>query len=299
MTDRPSHALDQPHAAHVDIYGLSHQGLVRSENQDHFLIATLHKTMRVIQTSVPQDSLGALQSPGREYVFLVADGVGGMPGGREASRTALHTIVDYVLSAMDLHVQLGPEAEPHFHAELRRSVELSHEAVRQAGAADEERSGMATTLTMVCIRWPKAYIVHVGDSRGYRLRNGELELITKDQTMAQAMVDAGALSPDQAARSQLNHILYSAVGGSRAEPYTVVTDCRWEDVMLLCTDGVTKHVSDDEIREVLRRSVSAQATAQELLQLALDRGGSDNATLIVGRLDRGTGSIPPAMNGKV
>jgi protein phosphatase len=176
--------------------------------------------------------------------------------------------------------------EPVFHAELRRSVEVSHEAVRQASEADDDRSGMATTLTMVCFRWPKAYIVHVGDSRGYRLREGELELLTKDQTMAQAMVDAGALSPAQAERSALSHVLYSAIGATRAEPYSAATDCRWNDIMLLCTDGITKHVSDLEIRDALRRCTRAETTAQELLQLALDRGGTDNATLIVGRLDR-------------
>jgi protein phosphatase len=270
----------------IDVCGLTHQGLSRKENQDHFLIASIHKAMAVIQTSLPEDSIGDLRSPSRGYVFLVADGVGGSPGGSEASRTALKAIVDYVLHTMDLYVQLDPEAEPGFHAELRRSVEVSHEAVRQASEADEDRSGMATTLTMVCFRWPKAYIVHVGDSRGYRLRDGELELLTKDQTMAQAMVDAGALSPAQAERSGLSHVLYSAVGASRAEPYLAATDCRWNDIMLLCTDGITKHVSDLEIRDALRRCTSAQTTAQELLQLALERGGSDNATLIVGRLER-------------
>ena len=107
--------------------------------------------------------------------------------------------------------------------------------------------------------------------------------------MAQAMVDAGALSPDQAARSRLNHILYSALGATRAEPYSVTTDARWDDRMLLCTDGITKHVSDDEIREALRTMTTAEITARDLLQLALDRGGSDNTTLIVGRLNRGSG----------
>jgi protein phosphatase len=284
MTAGPEVVPARPETQHIDVFGLTHQGRVRQENQDHFLIASIHKAMKVIQTSVPSDSLGDLCSPSRGFVFLVADGVGGTPGGREASRTALHAIVDYVLHVMDLYVQLDPEIEPQFHAELRRSVELSHEAVRQAGEADEERTGMATTLTLVCVRWPKAYIVHVGDSRGYRLRDGRLELLTKDQTMAQAMIDAGALSPDQAARSQLNHVLYSAIGASRADPYSAVTDCRWDDVMLLCTDGITKHVSEDDIRDALLRSTSAEATAKELLQLALDRGGSDNATVIVGRL---------------
>jgi protein phosphatase len=286
MPTRPAEPINQPHGHQIDVCGLTHPGLVRPENQDHFLIATLHKSMRVIQTSMPEEALGDLRSPSRGYVFLVADGVGGTPGGRDASRTALRAIVDYVLSAMDLYQQLDEEIEPEFEAELRRSVELSHEAVRQAGDADEERAGMATTLTMVCFRWPKAYIVHVGDSRGYRLRNDQLELLTKDQTMAQAMVDAGALSPEQAARSRLNHILYSAIGATRAEPYSVTTDAQWDDRMLICTDGITKHISDAEIRDALRGMKTAETTARELLQLALDRGGSDNTTLIVGRLHR-------------
>lgn len=272
----------------VDVFGISHQGRVRSENQDCFLIASLHKVMQVHHTSLDSETLGELVSPSRGYVFLVADGVGGVPGGKDASRTALRAIVDYVLRTMDLYVQLDLDAEPAFLADLRRSVEQSHEAVRQAGEADDERQGMATTLTMVCIRWPRGYLVHVGDSRCYRLRDGELELLTKDQTVAQAMVDAGALSPDQVENSGLKHVLYSAIGATRAEPFTLKTDVRWDDVMLLCSDGVTKHVSDEEIREVLLRGSSAEADARALLQLALDRGGSDNATLIVGRLKRPT-----------
>lgn len=282
--DRPSGGPRTPQ--YIDIWGLTHPGKVRTENQDHFLIASIHKTMHVIQTSMPDEELGELHSPQRGYVFLVADGVGGGRGGTEASRTALRAVVEYVLDTMDLYVQLDPTVEPQFEAELRRSVELSHEAVRRAGTGDDDRAGMATTLTMVCFRWPRAFIVHVGDSRGYRLRDNELAMITKDQTMAQAMIDAGALAPELAARSRLNNILYSALGGSHAEPYTVTTDCRWEDIMLLCTDGVTKHVSDEEIRDALRRSTSARATAEELLQLVLDRGATDNTTLVVGRLNR-------------
>jgi protein phosphatase len=274
----------RPTREHIDVFGVSHAGKVRSENQDCFLIASLHKTMQVHQTSLPEEALGELTSPSRGYVFLVADGVGGVPGGRDASHTALNAIVDYVLRAMDLYVQLDPDVEPEFLAELQRSVEQSHEVVRQAGDADDERLGMATTLTMVCIRWPRGYLVHVGDSRCYRLRAGHLELLTKDQTVAQAMVDAGALSPDQAERSGLKHVLYSAIGATRAEPMTTIADLRWDDVMLLCTDGITKHISDDEIRIALAESTAAEATARELVQLALDRGGSDNTTVIVGRL---------------
>ncbi|MBK6781426.1 MAG: serine/threonine-protein phosphatase [Gemmatimonadales bacterium] len=277
---------ERPHSEQIDVFGVSHPGRVRTENQDHFLVGSIHKTMSVLQSSLPEESLGELRSPSRGFVFLVADGVGGVPGGQEASRTALRAIVDYVLRMMDLYVQMDPDVEPVFLADLVRSVQRSHEAVRAAGEGDEERAGMATTLTMVCIRWPRGYLVHVGDSRCYRLREGKLELLTRDQTMAQAMVDAGALSEDQAERSSLKHVLYSALGATRAEPFTLATDVRWDDVMLLCSDGVTKHVTDDELREALLRSTSAEATARELLALALERGGSDNTTLIVGRLRR-------------
>jgi protein phosphatase len=284
VTDHP--LPHRPVKQQIDLFGLSHQGKVRTENQDHFLVASIHKAMSVLYSSLPEDSLGELRSPSRGYVFLVADGVGGVPGGRDASRTALNAIVDYVLRTMDLYVQMDPDVEPVFLADLVRSVERSHAAVRAAGEKDEQRAGMATTLTMVCIRWPRGYLVHVGDSRCYRLRDGELELLTRDQTMAQAMIDAGALSRAQAERSSLKHVLYSALGATRAEPFTLSTDVRWDDVMLLCTDGITKHVSDDEIRSALLAMESAEPTARALVNLALERGGSDNTTVIVGRLRR-------------
>ncbi|MDH4130270.1 MAG: protein phosphatase 2C domain-containing protein [Gemmatimonadota bacterium] len=292
----PQGPLSVPRRENADIHGVTHPGLVRKENQDHFLIATIHKVLQVFQTSVPAETLGSLTSPSRGFVFLVADGVGGGPGGKEASRTALKGVVDYVVKAMDLYVQIDPAVELEYLAELLHSVEKSHELVRQVRKSEDDEETGATTLTMVCIRWPRAYMIHVGDSRCYRLRNGELELLTVDQTMAQAMVESGALSPDQAERSALKHVLYSAIGGSRAEPYTFATDLEWNDVMLLCTDGLTKHVSDTEIRDALRTCTDAKATAEELLQLVLDRGASDNTTVVIGRLRRppaGSGAFPP------
>ncbi|HXG44003.1 MAG TPA: protein phosphatase 2C domain-containing protein [Gemmatimonadales bacterium] len=284
MTSQADSApLRRPTREDLDLYGLSHPGRIRRENQDHFLIASLHKTMQVHATSLPQDTLGRLTSPNRGYVFLVADGVGGVPGGTEASRTALRAIVDYVVDAMDLYTHLEPDLEPAFLEELQRSVEQSHEAVRRSGSHEEDAAG-ATTLTMVCIRWPRAYLVHVGDSRCYRLREGRLEQLTRDQTMAQAMVDAGALTAAQAEVTPLRHVLYSALGGRRAEPFVFTTDCRWEDVMLLCTDGLTKHVTDAEIRDSLAHATSAERACHDLVGLALERGGTDNVTAVVGRL---------------
>jgi protein phosphatase len=143
---------------------------------------------------------------------------------------------------------------------------------------------MATTLTMVAVLWPHAFLVHVGDSRCYRLRDGKLELLSRDQTLAEALREDGTLTEPEADRSPLKHVLVSALGSAEATPQTSVQECRWEDVMLLCTDGLTKHVTDDEIAAVLRNIFSAEQACQDLVDLVLARGGSDNVTVVIGRL---------------
>jgi len=277
-----------PHPHHptrqdVDIFGMCHLGLVRKVNQDHFLVASLHKSMQLHQTTLPNDGLGSLVSGARGYVFLVADGVGSTPWGEQASGSALRAIADYVIHGMDVEAMPDEDHDHRVVDRLRRSVEHGHQAIKDAGEAEGKR-GMATTLTMVTIHWPRAYVIHVGDSRGYRLRQGVLTQVTKDQTMAQAMVDAGALTPAAAEQSRLKHILWSALGGKEATPEVSTLDCEWEDVMLLCSDGLTKHVSDEEIRQELLRSTSAEQSCHALIDLALSRGGSDNVTVVIGRL---------------
>jgi protein phosphatase len=273
----------RPTRKDVDIFGMCHVGLVREQNQDHFLVASLHKSMQLHQTTLPHDGLGSLVSGARGYVFLVADGVGSTPWGAQASGSALRAIADYVIRGMDLEAFPGADHEQLVVDRLRRSVEVGHQAIRDAGEAEGKR-GMATTLTMVTIYWPRAYVIHVGDSRAYRLRGGMLTQVTKDQTMAQAMVDAGALTRSAAEQSRLKHVLWSALGGKEALPEVTTLDTEWEDVMLLCSDGLTKHVSDEEIRSELLKSASAEVSCQALVDLALSRGGSDNITVVIGRL---------------
>jgi protein phosphatase len=271
-------AAAPPQSTDVDVFGLTHQGHVRPNNEDQFLIASFHKTMMVHGTSVPLDSLGDLTSESRGYVCVVADGVGGRPGGEHASGTALHAIAQYATHSMRFYYQHDPLHESRLLTELEEAVAQSHAAVL-AGAA-----GTATTLTMVMFRWPKAYLVQVGDSRCYRLRDDKLEQLSKDQTMAQALVDAGVLPAEQASETRWAHILSSAIGAQEAKPVLTVTDHRWDDVMLLCTDGLTKHVADEEIAEQLRQVKSAEQICHNLVNLALARGGSDNVTVIAGRL---------------
>lgn len=279
-----AHSPDtRPLTSDIDVFGLTHQGNVRKLNQDQFLIASLHKALQVHHTSLPREQLGDLVSESRGYFCMVADGVGGRPGGERASGTAVQAIAEWAVNTMRFHYQHDPVSETAYLSDLTQAVLQSHEAIRAREA------GTATTLTMVMFRWPRAYVVHVGDSRCYRLRDGRLEQLSKDQTMAQALVDAGVLPPGEADGSRWKHVLSSALGAGDAAPATSVHEHRWDDVMLLCTDGLTKHVSDDEIREVLVNVKSAESICRVLVDLTLERGAGDNVTVVVGRLRERTG----------
>jgi serine/threonine protein phosphatase PrpC len=279
----PEQRNERPSQDQYDVYGMSHPGLKRTENQDHFLIASLHKALAIYGTSLPRESIPIISRP-RGLIALVADGVGGSTGGEEASQTTVATITRYLTDAADLYTRLDPSSEALFLDQLKASVARSHEALLEASGRASGGHGMATTLTLVMLIWPKAFIVHVGDSRAYRLRDGQLELVTRDQTMAQAMVDAGAITQEQAEASHLKHVLWSAVGGREAAPEVRTLDCELTDMMLVCSDGITKHISDDEIREHMLAHPTSEAICRALTDLALERGGSDNITVVVGRI---------------
>lgn len=274
----------RPTASDVDMFGITDRGQVRRENQDQFLIATLHKLLRVHQASLPADDITPLISDSRGYLFLVADGVGGRPDGQAASGMAVRTVAHYVTHLTDLYRRLDPDKESAFLTELEASVRKTHDVLRSESEKEYEGKGGATTLTMVAVLWPRAYLIQVGDSRCYRLRDGQLELMSKDQTVVQALVDSGALSQTEARRSPFSGVLASALGGSQATPQTRTVEIRWGDVMLLCTDGLTKHVTDAEIEAELRQIRSSEESCKKLLHLALERGGTDNVTVVISRL---------------
>ena len=142
---------------------------------------------------------------------------------------------------------------------------------------------MATTLTLYLGLWPRAFLLQVGDSRCYLLREGELNQISRDQTMAQEMVDLGVMKKEEVAGTRLEHVLTSSIGGRQTEPKVSRVDMNWGNVLLLCSDGLTRHVPDDRIRDVLRGMTSARQACETLLQEALDDGGTDNITIVVGR----------------
>jgi serine/threonine protein phosphatase PrpC len=143
---------------------------------------------------------------------------------------------------------------------------------------------MATTLTLFFGVWPWYYLLQVGDSRHYLFREGVLTQISRDQTIAQDLVEKGVFTRAVAERSRLSDVLSSAIGADEATPVVTRLQSMWGNVHLLCTDGLTKHVSDERIAERLSSPMSAKETCEALLQDALDGGGTDNVTIIVGRL---------------
>ena len=266
----------------IDFYGLTHPGKVRKENQDHFLVSSLHKRMEVHMTSLPDT--GKLYGEAERLAFLamVADGVGGVRGGEEASRLALEAVSQYAAESMDCYYTADPTDDQAFTRALASAALHCHEDVLRRSEGAPGR-GMATTLTLMLFVWPRAYLLQVGDSRYYILRHGELTQISRDQTLAQALVDDGVFSRTEASKSPLSDVLSSAIGGSETTPVVTCIDQDWNYVHMLCSDGLTKHVSDERIAERLNSMTSSKQVCEDLLQDALDGGGSDNITLIVGR----------------
>lgn len=281
-------AVDRkPRDDEIDVFGLTHPGLVRKENQDHFLLCSLRKEIVVHLTSLP--GLGKLPLGTERVAFLamVADGVGGGARGEEASRLAVEAIAAYVTQSVRCYYSsAGATEDQDFAQALEDAALRCHaEVVRQA-TEDPDYTGMATTLTLWLGVWPRSYLLQVGDSRCYRLREGKLTQISRDQTMAQELVDLGAMTRAEAYKTPLANTLSSSIGGSQTAPVVTRFDQEWGSVGLLCSDGLTRHVSDDRIRDRLSSMTSARQVCQDLLQDALAGGGSDNITIVVGRTVR-------------
>jgi protein phosphatase len=271
-------AVPRPAMSEIDTFGLTDRGKVRPTNNDHFLIASFHRNLRVHHTSIP-GGIGHQETESRGFLFLVADGVGGLKTAGDGSALALSTLAQHLLHATEICSELVMTQQEKSTIELREAVLQAHQAL--VHMAKETGGKPATTLTMYAGFWPRAFIVHVGDSRMYRYRDGELTRFTSDQTYEQLMLESGAIKPGSPEAARLKHVLWSAVGNDEVVPQIVPTDITRRDVLLVCSDGLTKHVTDDEIRDRLARDETAEDNVRALVELALERGGTDNVTAVV------------------
>lgn len=230
--------------------GRTHQGLVRPGNEDSFICG--------------------------ERVFAVADGVGGHPAGDVASALALEPLAGLDGSLDEVDGGVG--------AALADAVRAANRRVHEDAAAHPERMGMATTLTAAAVADGTAHLAHVGDSRAYLLRPGEgLQRLTVDHTPVEQAVVAGELSPEEAELHPLRHTLDRVLGTEpdidvdTPEPLALASD----DRLLLCSDGLTEAVSEQEIARLLETAGDPERTADSLVQAALAGGAPDNVTVVV------------------
>jgi protein phosphatase len=214
---------------------------------------------------------------------MVADGVGGSAKGEEASRQALERVTRYLTQSIQCYYTADAADDSGFAASLTDAAMQVHADIIRDSEQDPERRGMATTLSLWLGVWPCIYLLQVGDSRCYLLRDGVLRQISRDQTMAAELIELGVLKPADAPNSRWASMLSSSIGGSQTAPQVTRYDHRWGDVHLLCSDGLTRHVPDERIKERLEAMSSSREACEALLQDALDAGGSDNVSIIVGR----------------
>lgn len=272
----------------LDIFGLTHTGKVRKTNQDHFLIGSLRRQMEIHLTSLPAETRWPAAKR-LAFVAMVADGVGSTESGEEASRLAVERVTEYVTQCVKAYHTAEGDRETAFSDALADAAMQVHHAILEHSHEEEIQRRMATTLTLWIGIWPRAYLLQVGDSRCYVLRDDKLMQISRDQTMAQELVDQGILNRTDAPRTRWANVLSSAIGGHSAAPVVTQMDQFWGQVGLLCSDGLTKHVPDERIAERLRTMTSARQVCQDLLNDALEAGGSDNITILVGKTAQKSG----------
>jgi protein phosphatase len=269
----------------TDIGASSHRGNVRQNNEDHYLVMRFGRSLVTCQTNIDE----ALLAPDHSvtgFGMMVADGLGGSAGGEVASSMALCRLVELLVSTPDWILSLENERNVNAILErMSRRFQQIDEALRSHAAQDYSLRGMGTTLTVAGTLGRDLVVGHVGDSRAYLLRTGELKQLTSDHTLAQAMINSGVAGPDDSATRAIRHILTRAIGLSDDEVKPQIRRLRLfeGDQLLLCTDGLTNVVSEPAITSAMIDSDSAQNACDTLIAHTLKAGAPDNVTLIIAR----------------
>jgi protein phosphatase len=275
---------------HVDISALTHTGHRRENNEDQFFVAKVTRALETLMTSL---SPGDVPDRADElnYLMVVADGMGGHAAGEVASRMTISALVALALQIPDWILRADAAHAHEIERRAREAVQQVGSMLVERGRQDASLRGMGSTLTAARSYGRELLIVHVGDSRAYLLRAGQLQRLTKDHTYAQMMIDAGVCSHDDPTLSGVRHMLTNVLGGAIEEVEVDVDLLGMEDGdrLLLCSDGLTDSVDDETIGGTLQRGLSSREACDRLVQLALDGGGHDNITVIVASFE-----FPPA-----
>ncbi len=231
--------------------GLTDTGVVRSVNQDSYVI---------------DDPQGRF--------FVVADGMGGHAGGQEASKIATEVIKAHLLEKWD--------SDLDSEILLKEAIDRSNQSILEDQQSHPERADMGTTVVVLIFRNDQSWCAHVGDSRLYRLRDSQLEQITEDHTWVGFALKAGEISKEQAKFHPWRHVLSQCLGRKDLQRIDIQKlDIRSGDRLLICSDGLTEEVSDEQIQNFLAQKETCEEAGSELILAAKEAGGSDNITVVI------------------
>lgn len=293
----------------VELYAKTHVGRIRSGNEDNFLVLDLatSKSWTGTEGDVPPDEMRRFEVGERGVVIAVSDGMGGALAGDVASRMAVETVRD-LLTVND---DEGEDAEracapgsPLVDC-LKNATDYANFAIHRRSQEDPRCSGMGATLTSAAIDVDGLSFLQVGDSRGYVIRGDRIKLVTKDQSLVQQLVDVGQISEQEAETHMFRNVILQALG-AQPELSPVpgrVRICRG-DIILLCSDGLSGKLRNEDMLKIVADSDGDLARACEaLVDEANERGGEDNITVVLARVsgedlpspdtDRITVELPP------
>ncbi|MGI9516373.1 MAG: PP2C family protein-serine/threonine phosphatase, partial [Pirellulaceae bacterium] len=260
---------------HVQFAGSSHPGKRRERNEDHYAVFRRKRSCEMVCTNLPPQDMDSCEESA--WSVLVADGIGGASFGDYASQLALESILHASADATSWLMKLRDVDAQEVERRATAYVDRIQEAFRQHGCDHPEKKHMGTTLTAAYLLPPHVIVAHIGDSRAYLYDSEGLHQITRDQTLAQALIDEGVT--DTKVR-KFSHILMNSLGGDRGliQPEVTPLTMQSGDRLLVCTDGLSDMVDDERIAEAMQIEDVSDA-CQELVDLALEAGGKDNITV--------------------
>ena len=261
-----------------DFGAASHVGLRRPNNEDHYAVVQRSRTRKILLTSV--DTTGVRLPDDDAYSMIVADGMGGCGFGELASELVVRIGWELAAAAPFWVMKFNPAAIDKIHEKIAAYGRQLQQELRDYAAADPELAGMGTTWTCGYLMGRDAIIAHVGDSRAYLFRDQAIRQLTRDHTFAQTLRDVGVPAEQT---EQYEHLLVNSFG-ARAEDVKIDIDhvpLEDGDRLLVCSDGLTDMVTDEELTSALVEFAGAQAACDALIERALSNGGRDNVTVIV------------------
>ena len=289
---------------HVELHAKTDVGRVRRGNEDNFLLLDLSRARTWCGSDGPENPEDMNEFPlgDQGLVLVVSDGMGGALAGDVASRMAIEAVRDTLMGNNADGTGCDPDSS--LVDCLRHATMQANRNIHYKSLEDSRCSGMGVTLTGAAIKGDKLDLIQVGDSRAYVMRGQQIRLATKDQSLVQQLVDVGQISEEEAETHMFRNVILQALGAqNELTPATARIQLRSGDMLLLCSDGLSGKLRNDDIRQIVSEAKDLSAACSALVAEANNRGGEDNITVVLARFtgddlrdaadDRITVELPP------